>query len=286
MGSLTGLPAFNATIQNQRTQQYLFDVLGEKKEQFVSNVCALVNNDKTLQECQPLSVIYSAINATALNLPLDKSLGFAYVLPYKNNKLGITEAQFQMGAKGYIQLAQRSGQYKYLNCRDVREGEIIGEDFLTEEMTFRKLPDAVRQNAPIIGYVGFFELVNGFRKMRFWSVQELKDHASRYSQSYTSKVAWVRDNSPWNTHFDDMARKTVLKHLILKFGPMSVEMNKAIITDQSVVDKDGNARYVDNEQYADPEENSEMLAENVKEKFKKVKSSLFESAEDANVGEE
>ena len=137
---MANLAVFNATITNSRTQEYLSQVLGDKKSSFINNLTALVANNKALQECEPLTTMYAAIKATALDLPLDQNLGFAYVIPYRNNKEGKTEAQFQMGYKGYIQLAMRSGQFRTINVRDVREGEIVDEDFVSGELKFAKLP--------------------------------------------------------------------------------------------------------------------------------------------------
>lgn len=204
---MSNLAKFNSTITNVRTQEYLTQVLGEKKNAFVNNVTALVANNKALQECEPLSIMYAATKATALDLLLDQNVGFAYVIPYKNNKEGITEAQFQIGYRGFIQLAMRSGQFKTINVRDVREGEIVGEDFLSGELQFKKLPDEERENAKVVGYVAYFRLINGFEKMSYWTVQALKNHGLRYSQTYASKNDWVRKNSKWETDFDAMAKK-------------------------------------------------------------------------------
>lgn len=246
---MANLQVFNATITNPRTQEYLQQVLAEKKNSFVNNLTALVANNKALQECEPLTTMYAAIKATALNLPLDQNLGFAYVIPFRNNKEGKTEATFQMGYRGYIQLAMRSGQFKTINVRDVREGEIVDEDFVSGELKFKKLPDAERANAPVIGFVAYFELLNGFRKMSYWTVAELKAHGMRYSQTYSSKNDYVRKNSKWETDFEAMASKTVLKLLLAKYAPLSVEMQEAIVSDQAVFRKGENdANYVDAEQ--------------------------------------
>ena len=124
----SGLRSFNEFVASPRTQEHLAQVLGEKKGSFVNNLTALVANNRMLQECEPMGLMYTAIKATALNLPLDPNLGLAYVLPYRNNKLGITEAQFQIGYKGFVQLAIRSGQFAKIAVRDVREGEIVNYD--------------------------------------------------------------------------------------------------------------------------------------------------------------
>lgn len=239
------LKVFNQTITNPKTQEYLQQVLGEKKNSFVNNLTALVANDKKLQACKPMSVMYAAIKATTLDLPLDPNLGFAYVIPYKNNKEGDTDAQFQIGYKGFIQLAMRSGQYRTINVRDVREGEIIGEDFVSGDLKFKKL-NGNREKATIIGYVSFFRLVNGFEKMMFWTVDEIKQHAKTYSKTFGSSIKTVREASKWITDFDAMAKKTALKLLLSKYGVLSVEMKNAITSDQLVVNEQGKDIYEDN----------------------------------------
>lgn len=241
----TPLQIFNQTISNPKTQEYLQTVLGEKKSSFVNNLTALVAGSKQLQACKPMSVMYAAIKATALDLPLDPNLGFAYVIPYKNNKEGVTDAQFQIGYKGFIQLAMRSGQYRTINVRDVREGEIIGEDFVSGDLRFKKL-NSNREKATIIGYVSFFRLVNGFEKMMFWTVDEVKQHAMTYSKTFGSTIKDIREASKWTTDFDAMAKKTALKLLLSKYGILSVEMRNAIAADQIVVNEQGEDMYEDN----------------------------------------
>lgn len=239
----TGLQRFNSTITNPRTQDYLQSVLGERKKSFVNNLTALVANSTALQECDALGVMYAAIKATALDLPLDPNLGFAYVIPYKNNKTGKIDAQFQIGYKGYIQLGMRSGQFKTINVRDVREGEIIGEDFVSGELQFKKVPN--REKAVVIGYVAFFRLVNGFEKMSFWTTEEIKSHALKYSKTYSSKIDTIKDASKWTTDFDAMAKKTAIKLLLSKYAPLSIEMQSAIKSDQAILSDKGE-EYIDN----------------------------------------
>lgn len=241
----TGLKAFNQKLSNPKTQEYLQTVLGEKKSSFVNNLTALVAGSKQLQECNAMSVMYAAIKATALDLPLDPNLGFAYVIPYKNNRESNTEAQFQIGYKGFIQLAMRSGQYKTINVRDVRDGEIVGEDFVSGNLHFKKL-SSCRESVPVVGYVAFFQLVNGFEKMMFWTVDEIKQHAMTYSKTYGSVIKSIREASKWTTDFDAMAKKTALKLLLSKYGILSVEMKNAITNDQLVVNEQGEEMYEDN----------------------------------------
>ena len=156
---MSNLTVFNQTLTAAKTQDYLAQVLGDKKQSFVNNLTALVANNATLQECEPITLMYAGIKATALDLPLDANLGFAYVIPFRDNKQNKTLAQFQIGYRGFLQLAQRSGLFKTINVRDVRDGEIVAEDFISGEIQFQKLKEN-RETAKIIGYVAYFKLNN------------------------------------------------------------------------------------------------------------------------------
>ena len=260
---MSNLKEFNLVIRNQNTQAYLQDVLGEKKDAFVSNLTALVSNDTKLQECKPVTLMYAALTATALDLPLDKNLGFAYVIPYKNNRERTTEAQFQLGAKGIKQLAIRSGQFIGMNVTDVREGEIAGRNRMTGEMTFNWIEDDnEREKAKVVGYLAWFKLVNGFEKTKYMTVEEIKAHATRYSQTYSSKNDYVRKNSKWATDFDKMAEKTVMKLLLSKDAPLSVEMQTAFRADQSIQREEGKYIYSDNGNEAAKSKLTELAEDN------------------------
>ena len=248
---MSNLQLFNKTLTDERTQNYLTSVLGEKKSSFVSNITALVSNNASLQVCEPISILYSGIKATALDLPLDQNLGFAYVIPFKDNKSGKTVAQFQIGYKGFIQLAMRSGQFKTINVRDVREGEIVGEDFVSSEIQFKKL-EIDREKSNIIGYVAYFKLINGFEKMSYWSVSEIEHHGRKFSQTFKKGFGL------WKDEFDVMAKKTVIKLLLSKYAPLSIEMQGAITSDQSVINDRGE-EYIDNQE--DNSEQNEKVAE-------------------------
>ena len=241
----TGLQRFNAMLENTRTQEYLTNVLGEKKQTFVSNMVALVSNNKALSECDPSTIMFSCLKATALGLPLDPALAMAWVLPYRDNKNNTTVATFQLGAKAYTQLALRTAQYKKRNVSDVREGEIVGEDFVSGEMQFKKL-EKDREKASIVGYVAMFELTNGFSKQLYMSNEEIDAHAKRFSQTYRKGYGlWAdKDMRP------KMAEKTVLKLLLSKWGVLSVEMEQAIKSDSAVLGENNSVRYVDNEEDA------------------------------------
>lgn len=235
------LKTFNQTLVNPKTQEYLNQTLGKRASLFTNNILAVVSNSAVLQKCKPLSVIYAGMQATANDLPLGNNLGFAYVIPYGQ------DAQFQMGYKGFIQLAQRSGQMRIINVREVKEGELVGEDFVSGELQFKMLPYGDREKARRVGYVGFFELTNGFRKMEYWSVEKLEQHAVLYSQTYKSYKKYNEGKGGvWASNFDAMAKKTVLKNLISKYAPLSVQMQNAISADQAVFHEDNSQSYEDN----------------------------------------
>lgn len=240
---MADLKLFNQTITNVKTQEYLKSVLGEKKQAFVNNLTALVSNDKALQACEPMTLMFAALKATALDLPLDNNLGFAYVIPFKDNRAGTTLATFMMGYKGVTQLAIRSGQFKNINVTDVREGELKGRNRLTGEVEVEWIADdKERSKAKVVGYMGYFKLLSGYEKTTYWSIEELEQHGVKYSQTYR------KGYGVWKDNFDSMAKKTVVKLMLNKGdAPMSVEMQKALKYDQSVIlDEDGNCRYIDN----------------------------------------
>jgi len=238
---MSNLKRFNAMIVHPNTDAYLQTVLAERKGEFINNLTAVVANDAKLQACEPITLMYAALKATALRLPLDPNLGQAYIIPYKNNKERKTEAQFQIGWKGFIQLAIRSGQFQTINATEIREGELKGYDLMTGEVSVQAV--AERENKPVIGYLAYFKLTNGFTKSLYMTAEEIEQHATRYSQSYRGKY---RDSSLWATDKDAMAKKTVLKLLLNRFAPLSVDMMNAVQADQSVLRGDGKLDYVDN----------------------------------------
>lgn len=245
----TGLKLFNQAITNPHTQDYLASVLGERKGSFVNNLTALVANNTKLQACEPYTLMFAAMKATALALPLDNSLGFAYVIPYKNGKTGTTEAQFQLGYKGLKQLAMRTGQLATIpHATDVKEGELKKRNRLTGDCVFEFIEDDnERAKAKTIGYASYFRLKSGADCAYYMSVEEMKAHATKYSQTYRSKNDYVKNESRWTTEFDEMALKTVLKLNLSKNAPLSVELADAIRADQAII-RDGNKYdYVDNE---------------------------------------
>lgn len=209
-----------AIISTESVQEQFKNALQEGASLFIASLIDIYGNDKYLQACEPQAVIMEALKAATLKLPINKSLGFAYIVPYKN-KEGVQEPQFQIGYKGYIQLAMRTGQYKYINADFVCEGELKGHDKLTGEMDLSG--DA--KSDKVIGYFAYIETINGFRKPLYWSKDKVLAHAKRYSKSFG------RDTSAWKTNFDEMALKTMLRNLLGKYGVMSVEMLNAYSAD-------------------------------------------------------
>lgn len=222
--------------------------------------------------------MYSAIKATSLGLPLDNNLGFAYVLPYRNNKTNTQEAQFQLGYKGFIQLAMRSGQFKTINATDVREGEIQNIDRLTGEIEFNWIQDSEREKSKVVGYVAYMKLNNGFEKSLYMSVEDLKKHGQKYSKSYNKSF------SNWKQMFEAMAIKTVIKLLLSKYAPLSIQMQEAVKYDQAIIKGEDKIEYTDNPETIDieaesvEEENSRIEGfiqrANSMEKLEEVKNSL------------
>lgn len=244
----------SAFLSKSGTQEYLASVLGEKKEKFVTNLASIASQDKALAECTNISVMSGAIVATTLGLSLNKAFGYAYLVPFKNKKLQKTEAQFQIGYKGYIQLAMRTGEYRKLNAVPIYENQFVRWNEMEEELT---LNDVDGEGA-VVGYVAFFELLNGFKKMMFWRYSKMIRHADEFSMAFNKeKYKLLKEgkipqgelwkySSFWYKDFDSMALKTMLRQLLSKYGILSEDMQRAYEYDQAVV-SDSEARYVDNE---------------------------------------
>lgn len=224
--------------------------LGEKGRQFLTSVLALANSDKKIAECNPMTTYNACLTAAALDLPINQNLGFAYIVPYSNK--GKMEAQFQMGWRGFVQLAMKTGQFQSLGTRAVDENEFAGVDSFTGEPKFNF---QVEKEGKVIGYMAYFILLNGFRKAEFMTNEELEQHAQKYSQTFK------RGFGVWKDNFDAMAKKTVLKLLLSRYAPLSVEMQTAIAEDQKVNDE-----YADNKPGPSLEiEEAEVVLEDVNE---------------------
>lgn len=206
---------------------------------FTNALLTLANQNEMLANCSTKSIVFSAMKSVVLNLPLDSNLGFAYVLPYKK-KDGTYDAQFQLGYKGFVQLAIRSGQFKTINSVEVCDGEVKCVNKFTGEYAFGE-----KKSDKVVGYIAYFKLLNGFEKYLYMSVEEMQKHAKAYSQmAKYGKGLWANDDT-----FGSMAKKTCLKLLLSKYAPLSIEMQKAIEFDQKVFDtNDENGRYADNPQ--------------------------------------
>ena len=192
------------------------EVLNQKAPQYMSSIVNLVNGDTNLKKCDQMSVIASCMVAATLDLPIDKNLGYAWVVPYGNR------AQFQLGYKGYVQLALRTGQYKAINVIEVHEGELIEWNPLTEEL---KIDFSQKKSDAVIGYAGYFELINGFKKSTYWTREQIEKHRQKFSKS---DFGWKKD-------FDAMAKKTVLRNMLSKWGILSIEMQTAYTADQGTI---------------------------------------------------
>ena len=233
-------PTLQQLLNSAGIKRRFEELLDSSAPSFVSSILTIVRSNSKLQECSPNSVLSAAGIAAALKLPINPSLGFAHIVPYKGH------AQFQLGWRGYVQLAMRSGQYLTLNSGAVREGQIKEIDFVTGEIIRgEKISDEV------VGYVAYMELTNGFKKSLYMTVEELQAHAEKYSQSYAYDLRSGRKSSVWTTNFDAMAKKTVLKKLLSNFGIISIDQQSAALAtalqaDQAVITEEG-FRYIDNE---------------------------------------
>lgn len=212
------LATMKQLVANEDVKARLNNLIGKSSGTFLASVLDLYNSDKLLQNCNPNAVMAECMKAASLNLPISKSLGFAYIIPYKD------VPTFQMGYKGLIQLAQRTGLYKYINAGEVYDGEVINYNRISGmlEISGEATSDTV------IGYFAYFALNTGFEKALYWSKERVTMHAKRFSQAYKAG----RKDSPWYTNFDAMAIKTVLKQIISKYGPMTVEFASAMEQDK------------------------------------------------------
>lgn len=235
-------------------QKKLQELLGKKATSFATSVLQVVSNSKLLANAEPQSVFNAACMAAVLDMPINQNLGLAYILPYNDKDKGQV-AQFQIGYKGFIQLAQRSGQFKTISAAPIYEGQIISSNPLKGyEFDFN-----IQPKGEPVGYAAYFELINGFQKTIYMTVDELKAHGGKYSQTFKKGFGLWRDN------FDAMAQKTVLKLLISKYAPLSIEMQKAVIADQSLINNVSNEDTIDVE-YLDNQSESIEDINNSKEK--------------------
>lgn len=260
---MTPMQKFNAQIRGTNAQSYLTDVLGERKEAFVTSLVSVVANDTNLQKCNPMSVIYAAMKSVPVGLPIEGNLGYAAVIPYGEN------ASFQIMRNGWVELAMRTGQVKFIANEVVHKGELVKKNKFTGEYIF---DEDKKESDEVIGYMAYIKLNNGFEKTIYWTVEEVKAHALRYSQTYK------KGYGVWKDSFDAMALKTVLKRLIVKYCPKSTELQNAIRDDQTVTNKDNISTYADNpsngidEQGEQPSATAKERAEAIKAQVDAMKS--------------
>ena len=224
--------AITVQLKDDGIKKRFEEVLGQKAAAFMSSIISATHSG-ALASAEPMSVISAGMVAATLDLPINPSLGFAHLVPYSG------KAQFQMGWRGYVQLAQRTGLYQTMNVAEVHEGDVVSHNHITGEIVFSS--ESHKKN-PVIGYVGYFKLISGFEKYLYMSNDEVKEHGRKYSRAFDKK------EGRWQQDFGSMAKKTVLKMLLSKWAPLStdMQMQKAIESDQAVVGIDGTYQYPDN----------------------------------------
>ncbi|MDR3185832.1 MAG: recombinase RecT [Christensenellaceae bacterium] len=255
-------PTFSEFISNPDIRNRINKMLdSDKRSSFITSLVSAVSQNPLLQDCENHTVFAAGLVGASLNLNPSQSLGQFYIIPY--NK----KAQFQMGYKGFIQLAIRSGFYKKLNVLAIKAGELIKYDPLNEEIEVNLIEDdSIREETDTIGYYAFFEYLNGFKKTMYWSRKKMELHANKYSQSYRSDQHYNKKHSFWSKDFDAMAFKTLLKQLISKWGIMSLDLQTAIEKDQAVLEQgqvgQGQGDVID---YVDNKNNNGEVIENEKQ---------------------
>ena len=259
-------------LSNDDVKKQIDSIIGGKNgTRFITSIVSSVNANALIQECTNSSIVNAALLGESLNLSPSPQLGMYYMVPYntkverKNEdgkivKVDVKMAQFQLGYKGYIQLAIRSGQYKKLNVLAIKEGELVKFDPLNEDIEVNLIQDEeARERAKTIGYYAMFEYTNGFRKAIYWSKAKMEAHADRYSKAFNldtyrkiqagkiSENDMWKYSSFWYKDFDSMAYKTMLRQLISKWGVMSTDFEKAYESDMAVINNDMSTTYVDND---------------------------------------
>lgn len=237
-------PKFTAVINSDGYKKMINNTLGNpaKAARFVTAITSAVSTNPALAECDASTIVSAGLLGEGLNLSPSPQLGQYYLVPFNDRKNGRKVAQFQLGYKGYIQLAIRSGQYKKLNVLPIKEGELISFNPLEEEIQVQLIEDeTAREKAVTVGYYAMFEYTNGFKKAMYWSREKMESHAEKYSQGYKAHKGYTF----WEKDFDSMACKTMLRQLISKWGIMSIEMQKALENDNAVINENGSVDYID-----------------------------------------
>lgn len=248
---------FSAFLTQEAIKKKINEMVGNKDGQrFITSILSVVSNNPTIAECDKSTILSSALLGEALKLSPSPQLGYYYIVPFNNAKKGCKEAQFQLGYKGYIQLAIRSGQYKNINVVAIKQGELINYNPLTEELDVKFIEDDdKREKIETIGYYAMFELTNGFKKSIYWSKKKMLAHAEKYSMGFKAHKGYTF----WEKDFDGMAFKTLLRQLISKWGIMSIDIQNAFEKDMGVIREDGSVDYVDNEKIIDIQPKNDPL---------------------------
>lgn len=250
------LPALKSALNTESVRAKFAEMLGKKSAGFMTSITTVVQNNDLLQTADVNSVILAAAQAASLDLPINNNLGFAAIIPFNDRKAGKCVAQFQIQRDGWVELCLRSGQFEYIVNEPVREGELVEKNRFEDKYVF---DESKRTSDKIIGYMAAFKLTNGYKKTVYWSVEEVKAHGLKYSQTFK------RNYGLWVDAFDSMALKTVLKHLLKKYAPKSIEsITKAIESDQASFEGDINnptLRYADNDKTAAEDANYEVVVE-------------------------
>ena len=239
-----------AYLTQDAVKQQINNIVGGKNgTRFITSIVSAVQTNPALQECTNQSILSAALLGETLNLSPSPQLSYFYMVPFNDTKRGVKVAQFQIGYKGLIQLAIRSGQYKKINVLSIKKGELEYFDPLNEEIKVKLMVDDwnAREQAETIGYYAMFELTNGFQKAMYWSKEQMENHALTYSQGYKAKKGYTF----WEKAFDRMAEKTMLKQLLSRWGIMSTELMQAIDADETVINEDGSLNYVETEEVID-----------------------------------
>lgn len=251
---------FSAFLTSDAIKHRINEMVGGRDGQrFITSIISAVSTNPALSECEHSTILSAAMLGESLKLSPSPQLGQYYMVPFKDKKRGCKVAQFQLGYKGYIQLAIRSGYYKKLNVLAIKQGELIRFDPLEEEIEVNLVEnDTEREVLPTIGYYAMFEYQNGFKKAMYWSREKMMAHADKYSMAFSAKAfeklqageipekdLW-KYSSFWYKDFDGMAYKTMLRQLISKWGIMSIDLQKAMDGDMGTINEDGSVDYVDN----------------------------------------
>lgn len=261
----TGIKVFNNLINSDLMRTKINQMVGTTDSQeFITSITSAVNTNPALAECDPQTIISAALLGQSLHLKPSPQLGYFYMVPFNNRKKGTKEAQFQLGYKGLLQLAIRTSEYIDIDAIEIKEGEYKGRDKFTGRPKFEFVEDDdIRENLPVVGYMAYFEMKNGYIKRLYWSKTKMENHADTYSMAFDlekyhdlqegkipQNEQW-KYSSFWYKNFDEMAKKTMLRQLLSKHGLLSTEMQKAVESDQAVITKDLQPEYVDNENVID-----------------------------------